>query len=146
MMGNRTIIFFSLWTLASGTAQACSVSATNLQFGTIDPLVATDHDSTSTITVTCSGILSTAYTVSLSTGSGTYSQRQMSSGANILDYNLYTDSARTDIWGDGTGSTSAVSGSANETGTDHTVYGRSPHQPAALPGSYSDSITVTVTY
>jgi spore coat protein U-like protein len=144
MIHPRLIALFTLWALACTSAQACSVNATGFQFGTIDPLVATDHDSTSTVTVTCPSL--TSYSVALSTGSGTFSQRQMTSGANTLNYNLYADAGRTSIWGDGSGSSLTVSGSADNTGTDHTVYGRSPHQPAAVPGTYSDSIVVTVTF
>ncbi|HEX7027403.1 MAG TPA: spore coat U domain-containing protein [Gammaproteobacteria bacterium] len=125
-------------------AVACTVTATNFQFGTIDPLIATDHQSSSTVTVTCPGV--TAYTVSLSPGGGTYGQRQMASGGNTLNYNLYISSLYTSIWGDGTGSTSTVSGNADSSGSVLTVYGRLPHQPTAIPGSYADSIVVTVTF
>lgn len=140
----RALAFAGVGLFAAAAADACSVNATSFQFGTINPLIATSHDSTSTVTVTCPSL--TSYSVALSPGSGTFSQRQMSNGTNTLDYNLYTDSARTEIWGDGSGSTATVSASADDTGTDHTVYGRLPHQPTAAVGSYSDSITVTVTY
>lgn len=126
------------------TAHACTVTATNFQFGMIDPLIATDHASTSTITVTCPSL--TAYTIALSAGAGTYSQRQMTNGSDTLNYNLYISSLYTSIWGDGAGSTSTVSGNADSSGSTQTVYGRSPHQPTAVPGGYSDSIVITVTY
>lgn len=146
---NRAIIRLMLWGLIiliinGATAHACTVTATNFQFGMIDPLIATDHASTSTITVTCPSL--TAYTISLSAGAGTYGQRRMSSGSDTLNYNLYISSLYTSIWGDGSGSTSTVSGSADSGGNTQTVYGRSPYQPTAIPGSYSDSIVVTVTY
>lgn len=146
---NRTITRLARWSLIIliikvAPTHACTVTATNFQFGMIDPLIATDHTSTSTITVTCPSL--TAYTISLSAGSGTYNQRQMSSGSDMLNYNLYTSSLYTSIWGDGTGSTSTVSGNADSSGSTQTVYGRSRHQPTAVPGGYSDSIVVTVTY
>jgi spore coat protein U-like protein len=140
----RALAFTGIGLFAANAAGACTVNATSFQFGTINPLIATSHDSTSIVTVTCPSL--TSYTVALGPGSGTFSQRQMSDGTNTLDYNLYTDSAHTEIWGDGSGSTATVSGQADDTGTDHTVYGRLPHQPTAVVGSYSDSITVTVTY
>lgn len=143
---NRPIVSLALCGLMIKTAivHGCTVTATGFQFGMIDPLIVTDHASTSTITVTCPSL--TAYAISLSQGMGTFSQRQMTSGSNILNYNLYTSSLYTSIWGDGTGATSTVSGNADSSGSTQTVYGRSPHQPTAVPGGYSDSIVVTVTY
>ena len=143
---SRTLILLALCgqIIKTSVVHACTVTATGFQFGAIDPLVATDHESTSTITVTCPSL--TAYTISLSPGAGTYSQREMTSGSEILNYNLYTSSLYTSIWGDGTGSTSTVSGATDSNGSTQTVYGRLPHQPTAMPGSYSDSIVVTVIY
>lgn len=138
------LLFCIIFLLAGEYANACTVSANSLQFGSIDPLVSTDHDSTSTVTVTCA--TTTPYSISFDTGGGTYAQRLMSSGGNTLLYNIYTSAAYTVVWGDGSGSTSTVSGSADTVGTDHTVYGRVPDQPTAVAGIYSDTIVVTVTY
>lgn len=127
-----------------GDASACTVSATSAAFGTIDPLVNTETLSTATLSVSCPE--STSYTVALGPGSGTIENRRMVSGTHELSYNLYTDASRSMIWGDGTGGSTTVSGTADSSGTDHTVYGHVPWQPSAVPGTYSDSIVVTVTY
>jgi len=70
--------------------------------------------------------------------------RQMQSGAYSLTYNLYTDSLRSIIWGDGTSGTMLV----GTTGTSATyaVYGRIPAAQDLPAGSYNDSITVTLTF
>lgn len=128
------------------TAQ-CSASTIGVAFGTIDPFSASTVDSTGTITVTC--LVVNSYSVSLSTGaSGTYSPRTLVSGANTLNYNLFLNSARSTIWGDGTGGTSLVSGSIGLLllPNNHTIYGRIPGGQNLASGSYSDTITVTVTY
>lgn len=125
-------------------AFACTVTATGFQFGVIDPLIATTTTSTSTITVNCPA--PTSYMIALSPGSGTFAERLMTSGTNTLSYNLYADAAHTIIWGDGTAGTSTVNGSASTAGSTHTVYGRAPHQPTAVPGVYSDSIVVTLSF
>lgn len=77
----------------------------------------------------------------------------MASGANHLNYDLYTNSTRTTIWGDGTGSTQVVADSLTvpalfgTSNKDNTVYGRIPgSQSTTRTGSYNDSITVTITY
>ena len=76
----------------------------------------------------------------------------MKSGAVVLNYNLYSNSTRTTVWGDGTGSTQTVLGSnqvkpATPTFTDNfTVYGSVPALQDAAVGAYSDNITITLTY
>lgn len=138
----RLFLFIALGMPA--LAQPCSLNATNMAFGAINPLNSVDYDSTASIDVTCPD--PTSYTLSLSTGSGSYDQRQMVSGSETLHYNLYTDAARNEVWGDGSGVSVTVNGETDSSGNSHTVYGHSPHQPLAVPGNYSDSITVTVTY
>lgn len=123
---------------------ACTLDATSLGFGTINPLTAVDHESTSDISVTCPE--STTYSLALSAGAGSFEQRLMEDGGQSLEYNLYTDSAHTQIWGDGSGISVTVSGTADSSGQTHTVYGLLPHQNQAVPGTYGDSITVTLTY
>jgi spore coat protein U-like protein len=68
-----------------------------------------------------------------------------------LPYQLYTDSARTTIFGDGTpggGSTAAVSGTGYASPANVTVYGRvlAASAGAATAGSYSDTVLVTIVF
>lgn len=127
-----------------GSATACTVSSSALVFGAINPLVAADTDSAADIDVDCPTLSS--YEIQLSTGNGTYLARYLVSGSLHLYYNLYTDAARTSIWGDGSGGSVTVSASATVGINRHTVYGRIPHDSSAVPGIYSDSIVVTVTF
>lgn len=123
---------------------ACNVIATGVSFGVIDPLVVVDHASTGSVTVSCDTL--TSYSIALGPGAGTYGQREMTGTAGVLQYNLYDSSVRDRVWGDGSGTTVTVNGSADSGGRTHTVYGQVPYQPTAVPGSYSDTITVTVSY
>lgn len=125
-------------------AAACTVSATGLNFASINPISGNAYDSTATIIVTCP--TATSFSVHLSPGAGAYGQRIMSSGTNTMRYSLFLDSAMTEIWGDGTAGTSFWSGTAGSAGASHTVYGHIPYQPTTVPGTYTDTITVTVTY
>jgi spore coat protein U-like protein len=135
---------------------ACGVTTSNVVFGSINPLQATNTDATGSILVSCGGVagLLIPVTVDISKGSGpSYSARAMSSGANKLQYNLYADSAHTQVFGDATGSTVDGTGNIglNALGLGPTltfyVYGRVPGpQPAVVPADYSDAITVTMTY
>lgn len=130
----------------------CLVSAQNLAFADYVP-AAGDVDAESQISVRCT--TGTAFDVALNGGStagGSIGQRLMASGSDVLQYNLYTDAARTTLWGDGSEGV-VVSGEGEGMSPAKaqikTVYGRLPDSLAnqdAPPGDYSDVITVTVTF
>lgn len=127
---------------ASGYA-ACTVSTTSVLFGQYDVFATVANDATGDVTITCD--TTTSYTVSLSSGSGTLSQRTLLSGSNVLEYNLFANSSRTTVWGDGSSGTSTVSATTSGVST-LTVYGLVPARQNVPPGSYSDVVIVTVTY
>lgn len=119
----------------------CIVSATALGFGNYTGAV---NNANSTITVTCSN--STTYTVGLGAGlyGGSVTTRQMENGTALLNYALYSNSGLTTNWGNTTGSW--VSGTGNGAAQNITVYGQIPAAQYVTPGSYGDTIAVTVTY
>lgn len=123
---------------------SCTVSVNAVDFGIYDVFASTDSDSTGNIEVTCD--VSTNYTLSLSAGNGTYSERLMASGTHTLIYNLYTDATRSVIWGDGSSSTSVVDGSSAGTAQNHTVYGRIPARQNIHVNTYTDAVVVTVEF
>ncbi|MDO8838569.1 MAG: spore coat U domain-containing protein [Parvibaculum sp.] len=133
----------------------CTVSATGHNFGTYDAIQRNAVTSSNTVTVRCVALVlsvAVSYEIRLSSGSsGSYNQRQMMSGANTLGYNLYTNSSRTTVWGDGTGGTQTVTDGyllqlLFPVTRNYTVYGRIDGGQNAAAGSYSDVITVTVLY
>jgi spore coat protein U-like protein len=129
----------------------CSATAATLPFGAYTP-GAGALTANSMISVKCTK--NTPYTVALNAGSttgGAFTQRLMASGANTLQYNLYTAATFGTVFGDGTGgtATNAGTGAGVATANTVTVYGQlldSATNQAAVPGSYSDTITVTVSY
>jgi len=130
---------------------SCSVSGTSLNFGaSIDPLAtATPLDATSTLSVVCTN--TTPYTVALNAGvnaggASNFSTRKMKSGSNTLGYQLYLDSGRSSVWGDGTASSSTSAGTGTGSAQTLTIYGRLPSLANVVPGSYTDTVTVTVSY
>jgi spore coat protein U-like protein len=90
--------------------------------------------------------------MSVGTTSGeSYAQRLLAAGANTLQYNIYTSNAYSSVWGDGSGTTQIVSGTAAGFATPITltVYGELPDSAAnqtAVPGNYTDTILVVLTY
>jgi spore coat protein U-like protein len=139
---------------ASALGLDCTVSATGVAFGVYDPNSGLPTDATGNVHVFCTVLLVSVLSqinTSLSTGgSGTFASRKMSSGSDLLNYNLYKEASHTSIWGDGTGGTGiftdnlliAVLG----TSVDHTVHGRIPAGQYVSAGSYTDTITVTVEF
>lgn len=130
-----------------------SVSGTPHAFGTYSPLANTARDSASTITVNIAGTvgLLVGYEIALSAGqSGSVADRRMSNGTTSMSYNLFSDAARSAVWGLAPGSTVVDAFLLSVLGTasrSHNVYGRIPAGQLALqPGTYADTVTVTVVF
>jgi spore coat protein U-like protein len=154
------LLMFCAGVAAPGDAWAllvsCTVAAVPVNFGIYNPVSATADTATGTVTVTCTGVLGIiglleSWTIDLGTGNGGgYSPRLMSSGTSTLSYNLYTSAAYSSVWGNGSGATSSQSGSVililGSNIVNYTVYGQIPAQQNAAPGSYTDSIIVTLNY
>lgn len=127
------------------TAECAINSASALNFGT-DGVLSADIDQTSTISVTCTN--TTPYNIGLNAGTGTgatVAVRKMTNGAATVNYMLYREVGRTTIWGNTVG-TDTVSATGNGAAQTHTVYGRVPVQSTPVANTYTDTITVTVTY
>jgi spore coat protein U-like protein len=126
-------------------------AAPNIPFGVYDPLAPGDIDVSPSLETRCTK--NTNYTISLSTGAGTYAMRKMdSAGANTdqLDYNIYTPAGFTTVWGDGTGGSSAVSdvgtGMLLAQKVTRVINARLFAGQDKSADTYSDTITVTISY
>jgi spore coat protein U-like protein len=136
---------------ASSADCRVDTSSAQIAFGTYDPLSALPLDGAGTIDVICDKN-NVAVRVELDRGgSGSYLPRQMRFGIQTLAYNLYVDSTRSVVFGNGGGGTQAGAGMTSAIGGGEfrarvPVYGRiAPGLDAAF-GSYSDSINVSVTF
>lgn len=133
------------FTVSATVIASCDVTAQNLSFNNYDPVIATPTDATTTLSVFCTN--GTTYTVALDAGTGsgaTVTTRKMTSGANTLSYSLYKDSGYATVWGASGGA--LVSGTGSGAAQSLTVYGRIAAQQTSIAGSYTDTVTVTVTY
>ena len=132
--------------VSSTVVKVCVVAVTPLTFGNYLANSASPTDATATLTITCTS--GTTYTVALDAGTGsgaTTSTRSMSFSGSSLSYGLYQDSARSQNWGNNTG-TDTASGTGNGGAQNSTVYGRIGIGHYLAPGAYTDTVTVTVTY
>ena len=147
--------------LLSGTAGAtcpgsavctCVISLTSLAFGEYNPQAPAPTDTVGTISILCNSPdpATSALSISLSPGSsGNANSRTLTLGSHPLYYNLYTNAARTVVWGDGSGGGESVVSTfpiPSHSSKTFSIYGRIPALQKAWAGSYRDTITVTVTY
>jgi spore coat protein U-like protein len=124
----------------------CEVTASDLDFGTYTAQNGTPLQGTTLLRTTCTP--GTTYHIGLDQGQApgaTVNQRKMVSGASTLNYQLYSDSNRSTIWGNTTG-TDTVTGSGTGIAQDHTVFGAIPASQVIPAGDYTDTITVRVYY
>ncbi len=140
----------SSFQVSATVVSACTVSATTLNFGSsIDPTSASlPLDASASMTVFCTS--TTPYSVALNAGvnaggASNFTARAIKNGSHTMGYQLYTDAPRTTVWGDGSAS-SVVPGVGIGSNQTLTIYGRLPALTGAVPGTYTDTVTVTVTY
>ena len=125
-------------------AASCSVEANPVAFGTIDVL--RQERGTGEIVVRCDE--PTEFRVGLSPGGGGSEGRRMAGpdGAR-LDYSLFADAGYSIPWGDGQAIGNSRTGVSDGEGPQRlTVYGIIPAQPGAIPGEYTDSLQVTLSF
>ena len=136
----------STFTVQMTVASACVInSASTLDFGN-QGVLAANVDNTSTLQVQCTN--TTPYNIGMDAGTGTgatVAVRKLTSGSNPINYSLYSDGGRTTVWGSTVG-TNTVAGTGNGASQSYTVFGRVPAQTTPAAATYTDTITVTVTY
>jgi spore coat protein U-like protein len=130
--------------ITGSISPVCSASTTPLAFGSYVPTAASLG--TGTVTVTCTN--TAPYQISLGAGANAdvASRRMAGPSSGRLSYTLYSNAARTTLWGDGTTFGSKVSATGTGGAQARTVYGTIPAGQAPTPGNYSDSVLVTVEY
>lgn len=142
------VVIVGVLSASDAFAQAsCTISVTSVNLGSYNVFNGTALDSTGTITYQCNAMASNI-TITLSKGqSSTYNPRTMTKGAEVLDYNLYRDAARTSIWGDGTSGTAVYSrNNPPNNNVNLTVFGRVPAAQDVSAGSYSDTVSATINF
>jgi spore coat protein U-like protein len=107
--------------------------------------------SSTTISVTCSS--GTSFAIGLdvgthSTGAGSTAQRYLANGSSTIAYELCRDSGCSVPWGDGTNAGSTVAGSAYASGgaQPFLVFSLITVPLSASVGTYTDTISVKVSF
>lgn len=124
---------------------ACKLVVNDLDFGS-HGLLKTSIDRSTTIDATCTA--GTPYTLAIGPGlSGATDPalRRMMRGSEGLTYGLYRDPGRSLPWGWSSG-VNTFSGTGAGAKQMVPVYGRVPAQTSPSPGTYTDTVVVTLTY
>jgi spore coat protein U-like protein len=131
----------------ANVASQCSISAaSDLDFSAQPGIFTGNRDYTSTLTMRCRR--RTAWQIGLNNGqhaSGTTRRMANAAGTAFVPYEMYRNSPRTQRWGN-TLNTDTLTGTGSGNSENFTIYGRVPGPQNLVPGSYSDIVTVTVTY
>ncbi len=137
------------WADDSAGKGHCWITSTSVNFGSYDIFLSAPTDSTGAVSIYCNQENIITVSIGPSTTSGSFNPRQMklTTGTDLMDYNLYRDASRTQIWGDGTGGTFTVSGNLTRKGTEnYIVYGRIPAAQDISAGLYMETLTVTLNW
>ena len=122
------------------------VSAPTLDFGTIG-VQNVAYAANSTLTVECTP--GTAYTVGLDAGSvsgSSVATRYLDGPGGKMSFSLYRDASFTQVWGVTPG-TDTAGGTGTGSNQSYTIYGRIfGMQTTRAPGTYTSTITATITY
>ena len=133
----------ALWLAANAAEAACDVQLGALSFGVID-ITRTNH-STGKITIRCDAEQSIQ--VGLSGGGGGGERRLAGAGRDVIPYFVYTGADFSLPWGDGMeiGPPVAVTLDGLRP-SELPVYGVIPPVPGTPPGTYTDSLLVTIIF
>lgn len=136
------------FTASATVVNDCVISANTLDFGT-SGVLRTAIDANGSLSVRCT--LNAPYSIALNAGTGSgasVATRRMtrSGGTQTVNYQLFRNAARTELWGDGTNGTLTVSGTGTGIAQTINLYGRVPAQTTPQAGTYVDTVTVTITY
>jgi spore coat protein U-like protein len=144
-------------------ALTCSGSNASLPFGLYDPFSPVPLDTQATMSVSCTRVtnppsdnppakVTIVVGVGASQTSGSVQNRQLGrvGGGGLLNYNVDLDAGRLSVWGSSPGvdtmsQTLNIPNKATRTAV-FTFYGRLFAAQDVMPGTYGDSLIVTVNY
>lgn len=143
------ITAFIILCCADSVFAACNVSTTSVNFVNYDVFSASPLDANGSSTVICDRRVTVTIAIGPSPNSGGFNPRMMkrTAGSDLLNYNLYIDANRTQIWGNGSSNTYTKMGVARRNiPWINTVYGRIPPGQDVSAGFYNETLTVTITW
>jgi spore coat protein U-like protein len=139
-------------------SRSCTIETRPLNFGDYDSLAGTDVDAIGQVIYTCEkGGLATrakpedkAIRIEMAQGYGnSFAPRRMFGAAgDDLEFNIYLDATRRQVWGTGEGPTQVYTDSHPPNGTPVTVpvFGRIFGRQDVFPGPYASDVPVRILF
>jgi spore coat protein U-like protein len=147
-----------LATPAAHAALSCTISGSTMDFGTLTTVPFPQTDTTPNLTINCTGGTAGATVrmcvgIDAGTGIGSASpSRFMGSGTNSIEYQIYSDAAHSQIWGNTTfvggmqePMPSLVLGAGGNGSISYPMYGRVLNPPAQTKpvGTYTSTLQLS---
>jgi spore coat protein U-like protein len=135
--------------VTASVAANCTITTAAVAFGAYDPVgvnAAADLTASGSVTVACTK--GTPATIDLGNGANLLAgSRRMASATDFMNYRLYKDAARTQVWGTGlAGGTTMAYNSASRVAVAVPVYGTVPMAQDVTVGNYADVVVATINY
>lgn len=131
-------------------ASNCTISATAVSFPNYDPIgthASSPDDSTAgAVTVACTKGTATNIGLGLGSNASGTTRRMKDSGTNTINYELYSDSSRSTVWGNASGSWMTPGAAPDKNPRTFQVYGRIPSGQDVPAGTYNDTVVATVNF
>lgn len=147
-------------------AQSCNTTVVAPNFGQYDPVgthsAAPNDTASGSVRVVCTPSGNAKVQFSASLGPGQHSTgglvRRLRSGANHLGYQIYLDAARGQVFGNAGGGVRVTCTAGEDSGyctgdnqgstriATFPIFGRMPGGQDAAPGTYTDTLAVTITF
>ena len=138
-------------TVTATVQDSCIITGGTLAFGVYDTVSGAAVDASMAQSVECTQGAMTTITL----GEGDHAdagsaaaaplRRLNDGGTSYLSYSLFSDVGRTTVWGD-TADTGKDYTATSSAASNQTVYGRLAANQNAVPGSYADTVIVTITF
>lgn len=132
---------------------SCTINAATLTFPSTPgtSLLTTAVTGNTTVSVTCTS--GSPYSIGMDNGANFSGTRRMATGGNFIGYGLYVDAALTHPWTTGASNSTCTTlndcylGTGSGSAQSVPIYGQVPIVATAPPsGTYSDTVTMTITY
>ncbi|TCJ11697.1 SCPU domain-containing protein [Parasulfuritortus cantonensis] len=136
--------------VSATVSDTCTVGTSSIDFGAYNPISGSARSGTGAVKVTCT--TGTPYSIELGTGANTAScsgnRCMKDASTHYLPYELYLDSGHVTVWGgaDYVAGTAKVSQTGTGAEQTHDLYGGIAASQNVPAGSYSDTVTITISY
>jgi spore coat protein U-like protein len=132
--------------VTSSVVGQCTVTGGTLAFGTYVQGQTTPKDGQGSISLNCPAGINVTVNMNMGLNPGSGS-RNMASAGNFLNYQLFRDAARSQVWGTGTGASGGKPVNPTSAGAQaHDVYGQiGAAQAPSTTGNYTDTVVVGLT-